>query len=136
MANLVLTPTQVHTDNVLVMRGRHRLPDGQEVPREVRFWAERGLIHVEDSLDNSYQSLSVRQFLERVAALSDLLRNSRSSDATGPDAAYRSELLAVIEQAVQIARQAQLQGMPDDPSAVRDLLRRRPSWFVQPAREG
>ena len=127
------------TDNdpdVRVIRGKHKIDDRRTVDREVRYWAERGLIRVEDSLDNSYEVLSVRQFLRHAQALSAMLGNSSAKKDAGPDTQLRAEFQRIIDRAVELARKAQIQGMPDDPSAARDLRRRRPVSVVVPGGRG
>lgn len=118
--------------DVLVIRGKHKLDAKRTVDREVRYWAERGLIRAEDSLDNSYEVLSVRQFLRHAAALSAMLGNSSSKKDTGADPHLRAEFQRIIDRSIDLARKAQVQGMPDDPSACRDLRRRRPVSVVVP----
>jgi hypothetical protein len=119
--------------NVLVIRGQHKLPGGKHtVKREVRYWAERGLIRCEDSLDNSYQVLSVRQFLRHANALSEMLGNSSAKKDTGADADLRKEFQRIIDRSVELAKTAQIQGMPSDASARRDLKRRRAVSVVVP----
>lgn len=90
----------------------------------LRVWAERGLVRVEDSRDNSFTTLTVKQTAERAKGLSDMIRNSTS---TNNYFNYQQvvELQRLLEGYVDIMRQAQEQGMPDDPTAVRDLSRRR-----------
>lgn len=117
---------------VLVMRGRTR--EGLE--RQVRFWAERGIIHCEDSLDNSYTTMTVRSFLRRAKAECEMLGNSDPSRDRGADADLRLEILRVVERAQEIAAQAQEQGMPEDASARRDLARRRPKTLCLTPRGG
>ncbi len=119
--------------DVLVIKGKHKIDDRHTVDREVRYWAERGLIRVEDSLDNSYEVLSVRQFLRHAAALSAMIGNSSANRDAGADSAMRAEMQRIIDRSVEIAKKAQIQGMPDDPSAARDLRRRRPVSVVVPA---
>lgn len=121
---------------VLVIRGKHKIDDRRTVDREVRYWAERGLIRVEDSLDNSYEVLSVRQFLKHAKALSELLGNSSAQKDAGADAHLRAEFQRIIDRSVELARKAQIQGMPDDPSAARALRRSRPVSVVVPGGRG
>lgn len=119
--------------DVLVIRGRHKIDaKGTTVAREVRYWAERGLIRVEDSLDNSYKVLSVRQFLRHANALCEMLGNSPSKRDAGPDSELRAEMQRIIDRSVELAKRAQVQGMPSDASAARDLRRRRPVSVVVP----
>ncbi len=44
-------------------------------PKCQRWWADRGMIHVEDARDNTYDTLSVREFLHRLKAVNDMLGN-------------------------------------------------------------
>lgn len=118
--------------DVLVIRGKHKIDDKKTVDREVRYWAERGLIRVEDSLDNSYTVLSVRQFLRHANALCELLGNSPSKKDSGPDTQLRAEMQRIIDRSIELAKRAQAQGMPGDASAARDLRRRRPVSVVVP----
>lgn len=129
---MLITGTMNDPD-VLIIRGRHKIDaKGNTVAREVRYWAERGLIRVEDSLDNSYHVLSVRQFLRHVNALSELLGNTTAKKDSGADAQLRSEMQRNIDRAVEIAKKAQVQGMPSDASACRALRRRMPVSVVVP----
>lgn len=111
--------------NLLVMRGK----TSYGMTRELRFWAERGLMHCEDS-SNEYSSMTVRQFLHRVRALNDMVGNSDSRRDTGADRSLREEMVRNSEKAQQIAELAQLQGMPSDASARRDLVNRRAKTIV------
>lgn len=118
--------------DVLVIRGKHKISANKEVDRECRYWAERGLIRCEDSLDNSYVVLSVREFLRHANALSEILGNSRANRDTGPDSNLRSEMQRIIDKSVELAKRAQIQGMPSDATACRDLRRRQPVSVVVP----
>lgn len=106
--------------NVLLMRARTRAG----LQREMRFWAERGIIHCEDNV-HGYSSMSVGTFLRRVDAINDMLGNATPARDTGADANLRAETTRNVERAIMIARIAQDQGMPEDASARRDMLRRR-----------
>lgn len=96
----------------------------------LRFWAERGLVHCEDSRDNSYESVSVRTFLERARGLSDMIGRSTVKRDTGADASLRENVQRFLDEAVEVARKAQEQGMPTDRTAVNDLKARRPKTLV------
>lgn len=101
----------------------------------LRFWAERGLIHYEDSRDNSYESLSVRSALHRARALSDMLLNSSKREMHTEDQfdrANRERHTRFLERVAMICAKAQIQGMPSDPVARRDLVNRRPKSVVVP----
>src|SRR4051812_12731771 len=107
-------------NKTLVMRSKTK--DGFK--RETRFWAERGIVQCEDNIDG-YSSMSVRAFLKRVNALNEMMGNSSPGRDKGPDSDLRQETLRVVELASEIARMAQVQGMPSDPTARRDMARRR-----------
>jgi hypothetical protein len=128
---LLLRGTSEDPD-VLIIKGKHKIDDRRTVDRVVRYWAERGLIRVEDSLDNSYEVLSVRKFLQHAAALSKMVGNSSSNKDSGADATMRTEMQRIIDRSVELARKAQIQGMPDDPSANRARRRGRPVSVVVP----
>lgn len=101
----------------------------------LRFWAERGLIHIEDSRDNSYESVSMRTALHRVSAISEMLGNSSKRELYSEDQfdqANRVRHQQMIERMLRIFEKAKIQGMPSDPSARRDLVRRRPVSVVVP----
>lgn len=91
-----------------------------------RFWAERGLIHVETA-DNRYDTMSVRAFLYRVKANIDMVGNSRDGRKGVIDEHTRADYQRFFEEAERIASQAQEQGMPTDPSARNALKAARPT---------
>lgn len=101
----------------------------------LRFWAERGLVHIEDSRDNSYECISVRTALHRMLAISEMLGNSTQRQKYSEDQfdqTNRVRLQNMLEGLTEIVRKAQVQGMPSDPTARRDLVRRRPKTVVVP----
>ena len=96
----------------------------------LKVWPERGLVHIEDMRTGGYQSIQVREMLYRLRALSEMVRETRK------DPEFRKkkskEVLGEIEELQRailelegVCRKAQEQGMPSDPSAVRDLIRRK-----------
>jgi hypothetical protein len=104
----------------------------------LRFWAERGLIHIEDERDNSYEVISVRTCLHRLRSIQDMLNNSRRVPYTEDqfDQANRQRLQDYLDAMIEVCRKAQQQGMPSDASARRDLVRRRPLSLVMPGYGG
>lgn len=105
----------------------------------LRFWAERGLIHVEDARDNSYESISVRTALRRMNAIIDMLGNSTRREIYTEDRydqAERQRHIHMLDGLRVLCERARVQGMPTDPSARRDLVRRRPKTVVVPALYG
>lgn len=100
----------------------------------LRIWAERGLIHIEDAKDNSYTVVAVRTALRRMQAISDMLRNSRAS-MIHDKAMYADEFdrqMQMLDQMTEVCKKAQVQGMPSDPTARRDLKRRLPKTVTVP----
>lgn len=98
-------------------------------------WAERGLVHIEDSRDNSYESVSVRAMLHRMKAIQDMLGNSTARQMNSEDQfdrANRERHQKMIEEMLVVIRKAQEQGMPTDAGARRELVRRRPKSVVVP----
>lgn len=91
-------------------KGRHR---------STRFWAERGLIHCDDSKEG-YCILSVGQFMEQVKALNDMLGKKSASGDSGADADLRKHIQEQVDKAVAIATKAQEQGTPDDRSSYKN----------------
>jgi DNA-binding transcriptional MerR regulator len=103
----------------------------------LRFWAERGLIHVEDERDNSYKSYSVGTILRRMKGISDMLGNSTDRQKHSHDQldnVFREKNQAMLDAMVAICAKAQGQGMPSDASARRDKVRRRAKTVVVPGR--
>jgi hypothetical protein len=91
----------------------------------LRFWAERGLIHVEDERDNSYKSYSVGTILRRMKGISDMLGNSTDRQKHSHDQldnVFREKNQAMLDAMVAICAKAQGQGMPSDASARRDKV--------------
>lgn len=102
----------------------------------LRFWAERGLIHIEDSADNSYNTVSVRTILTRAKAISDMLGNSTQREQYSEDqydSVVRKLNQDMLDSIVVLARKARIQGTPDDPAAVRDLQRRAKRSVIVPS---
>jgi hypothetical protein len=97
----------------------------------LRVWAERGLVRIEDSRDNSYKIISVKDCAVRVKALNDMIKNSLSTNTVFDSNAVH-EIQRVIDGYVSVMQRAKEQGMPEDASARRDLVRRRPTSILMP----
>lgn len=105
----------------------------------LRFWAERGLIHIESSIDNSYECISARTALRRMNAISEMLGNTNDRQMHSEDQfdrANRERHLRMLEGLTFLIQKAQVQGMPSDASARRDLVRRRKKTVVVPSTFG
>lgn len=101
----------------------------------LRFWAERGLIHCEDERDSSYLCYSIRTALQRMSALSDMLGNTNDRAMHSEDQFdqnNRARIQHMLEGLSTMVTRCKIQGMPDDPSARRDLKRRAPKSVVVP----
>lgn len=112
---------------------------GNDVVRfgHLRMWAERGLIHIEDAKDNSYKVVSVRTMLHRMRGIQDMLKNAKPQDRQAHshdqlDRKWLEDNQNMLDAMVEVVRKAQIQGMPTDASARRDLVRRRPKSVVVP----
>ena len=96
-----------------------------------KWWAERGLIHWE-KLDGSYGTVSVKETLERLKGLNELVGDRRFGKGFNTGSEVRATR-NYVDRMVEICKQAQIQGTPDDPTAVRDLRRRRAKHIVVPS---
>jgi len=103
-------------------------------PRAVRWWAERGQLHWEDSRDNGYGVVSVREFLHRLNAISEMLSNGKKKDNEGFLHADEVERhMKFIEEALELVRKAKEQGMPQDPTVRRHKAMDLPVTVVMPS---
>ena len=97
-----------------------------------RFWAERGLVHIEEDETGDYQSVSVSTILKRMRAVSEMIGNSRDSRKgfICNDIAKRWQ--DMLDKMVIVVQKAQEQGMPSDPTAHRDRQIRKRRTFLVP----
>lgn len=105
----------------------------RSAPKAVRWWAEKGRIHFEDSRTGQYNHMSVKDFLERLKAINDLLSEGRKVENQGfahPDEIDRQ--MRFIEQGVELARKAKEQGMPEDPNVRRQKAQELPVSVAVP----
>ncbi len=103
-------------------------------PKCQRWWAERGLIHMEDARDNSYITLNIREFLERLQGVNDMIGNSKTA-AVNDGFAHSDEIgrqQKFIEEAVELVKVAKEQGEAGSKDAVKDAKRRRSKTIVMP----
>lgn len=128
---------------MILFAGGHAV-SGNEVVRfgNLRMWAERGLIHIEDGKNGGeYKVVSVRVMLQRMRAIQDIITNSKPTQRQRHshdqmDKKWLEDNQGMLEAMVEVVRRAQAQGMPSDPSAVRDLVRRLPKTVVVPGYGG
>jgi|TARA_R110000765_G_scaffold96389_1_gene181564 hypothetical protein len=103
-------------------------------PKCVRWWADHGLIHVEDSRDNTHDTLGVREFLHRLSAINDMVGNSKAELASS-GFAHKDEIdrqQKFIEEALGLVRLAKEQGEPGDKDTVKSAIARRPVTVIMP----
>ena len=118
----------------------HIIGHGSDVVRcgPLRLWAERGLIHVEDSRDNGYQTMPVKDALFRIKALNEFRPGiDGTEDKLTKKWVYgtRQQLQKLVEEMVELVRKAQAQGMPTDPTASHALRAARPTTVVMPRKK-
>ena len=102
---------------------------GSRREKFLRYWAKDGMIHVEDARDNSYEALSIRAFLQRVSAISDMLGNSRE-ELRSCGVMHLDEFdrcLRFVEEGAALVAKAKEQGDPDDPTTYAAKRRARPT---------
>ncbi len=106
----------------------------RENPKAVRWWADRGQLHWEDSRTNGYGVVSVREFLHRLKAINDMISNGKRKDNENMmhiDEIERHQKF--IEEALILAEKAKEQGMPQDPEARRHKAMSMPVSVVMPS---
>ncbi len=124
---------------MILLGTSNSLDSGVVRTKFLRMWAERGLIHVEDSRDNSYNVFAVRTILHRMRGISDMLGNSSERQMNSEstlDRKWRAEQVEMLEGMVEVIKKAKEQGMPSDPTACRDLVRRAKKTVVVPGYGG
>ena len=101
-------------------------------PKAIRWWADAGLIHYEDSRDNSYTSMSIKTFLERLNSINEMLGNGLRSN--NQNFVHNDELqrqMRFVEQGVDLAKLAKQQAakLRDDIKEHKSLTRIIPASF-------
>jgi sugar-specific transcriptional regulator TrmB len=97
---------------------------------QTSFWAARGLIHAIDERNGNYKIISVREMLHRMEAIQDIINNSSNASRQKHshdkvDSVWLEENQTMIEKMLEVVNEAQIQGMPTDPTAVADMARRQ-----------
>lgn len=114
-------PKQLHGKSVVFFGPRNN-------PRCQRWWAEKGQLHCEDSRDNSFVTVTVRDFLLRLQAVNDMLSNGRHKE--NENFVHRDEVerhMRFVEQAIELVRKAREQGVPEDPRVLQAKLQSAPT---------
>jgi hypothetical protein len=89
---------------------------------------------MEDSRDNSYESMPVRTFLHRLKAINDMVGNSKT-ELAADGYAHKDELdrqQRFIEEAVDLSNIAKAQGEAGSKDAIAAAKRRKPVNVVVP----
>jgi hypothetical protein len=82
----------------------------REHPLAVRWWAEAGVINYEDSRTNEFNFMSIRTFLERLQAISDMLeKGKRVANRGFMDPQEVERHMKFVEQAVGLVQRAKEQ---------------------------
>lgn len=89
---------------------------------QTTFWANNGWIHCQHPVEG-HKQMRVKEALERVYALSQMLRNSSEKDLI-KYADTRERIQSFVDAMVDICKRAQEQGEYDDASMTRDKVRR------------
>lgn len=103
-------------------------------PKAVRWWAERGQLHWEDSRDNNYGVVSVKEFLLRLQGISDMISNGKSVENKGFMHADELERhMRFVEEAVELVRKAKEQGIPEDARVRKHKAQEQPISVIMPS---
>jgi len=89
--------------------------------RQQRWWAEGGLIHLEEKLTGEQFHMTVREALLRMNAISEMIGRSSRGDKNR----FASEIAEhhdFFEAMVQLCKKAQQQGRPDVASHREQML--------------
>ena len=104
-------------------------------PHLDKYWAQRGLIHTENTETGDYTVILCRDFLVRLKALNDMLGNSREAIVSGfMDAQEYKRNRDFIDNGVALVRTARGQGSPEVEGVGKELLRRAPKSVVVPCK--
>lgn len=95
----------------------------------VYYWADNGLVHWEDSKDNTYGSMYWQDAARRVLALSEM---TIKSSEDGYYADERKKLQSFICDMEEVIRKAREQGGPLDDGVLADRQRARRKAVIVP----
>lgn len=80
-------------------------------PRRERYWAERGIIRMEDTATGEYHTFGLREFLQRLNGVSDMIGNSIAKDGFAhADEIKRNQ--DFVDAAMGLVERAKKQGLP------------------------
>jgi hypothetical protein len=111
-------------------QGVHHDTRGVVYFKGYRWWAERGLIHMENKDTGEYKTFSVKTCLERLRGLNDMVGNSKQNDGFHmPDEV--NEHQRFVDAMLPICQMAREQGMPTDKS-MKNSIKRAQKTVVMP----
>lgn len=93
--------------------------------RQEMFWAQRGMICLENLRNGDFECLTVRQFISHLMSINQGI--SRIPDRYWDE---REEHHAYVRHGMAACQEAKRQGRPDDPKAVADMLKAQRSTQV------
>lgn len=93
---------------------------------QLSFWAENGLIHLNNEETGKYVCLSRLEALTRAQALSEEAAHRRG------DKYYdqRNAMVELVEDIIEVVREAKHQGDPHDPKVLEHYAKHRPPQGV------
>jgi hypothetical protein len=106
------------------------------------FWPQNGFIYVEDSSDESFVTISRKDWLLRAAAMAaDAARLGDIATRAGNEwkqmtaVQERDAVLSLVDAMIEVAKRAKAQGDPTDPKVVDHIVKheaKRKRQFVVP----
>jgi hypothetical protein len=108
--SIVIAPPRIRTSSNSKVFGYKR----------VKFWPERGLIHIVEEDTGEYTPCSRSEWVARIVALNNATKRIKYRDE-------RTKNYRLIEQMLAANKEAKDQGDPFDPRVGRDMMDRGPT---------
>ena len=101
-------------------------------PKRDKYWAERGLIHHEDTVTGEFQTIVMRDWLLRLQGVNDMLGRSKKAaeDFVHGDEFGRNRKF--VEEGVALANKAREQGLAGTEEGIKQARARKPVSVVVP----
>ena len=98
--------------------------------QDLTFWAKNGFIYVEDRADNSFHTISRRDwllranaFVKEIGKIGTITSNAYNVFKKKTFIAERDALQVLVDAMIDVARRAQRQGDPTNPKVLDEILR-------------
>jgi hypothetical protein len=98
--------------------------------QDLTFWAKNGFIYVEDRADNSFHTISRRDWLVRanafvkeISKIGGITSNADNVFQKQTFLAEREALQGLVDAMIDVARRAKRQGDPTNPKVLSEVLR-------------